>query len=111
VISPKKYELVFERGLGLPVLYFYRKYITFLEKEKGTGDPVPYCVAPDWIRTSTPRKAQALNLLRMPIPPPGLGRYYTLPTSLVNFVAANTGLRYFCGEFLERFSASAQSLR
>jgi hypothetical protein len=24
--------------------------------------------------------AQALNLLRMPIPPPGLARYYTLPT-------------------------------
>ena len=30
-------------------------------------------------RTSTPVRAQALNLLRMPIPPPGLGEeYYSL---------------------------------
>ncbi len=27
--------------------------------------------APEWTRTSTPERAQALNLLRMPIPPPG----------------------------------------
>ena len=40
--------------------------------------------APDWIRTSTPKKAQALNLPRMPIPPPGLDRYYTPLVSLVN---------------------------
>ena len=40
--------------------------------------------APDWIRTSTPKKAQALNLPRMPIPPPGLAKYYTLSTPLVN---------------------------
>ena len=26
-------------------------------------------VAPEWIRTTTPKKAQALNLPRMPIPP------------------------------------------
>ncbi len=28
--------------------------------------------APDWTRTSTPFRAQALNLPRMPIPPQGL---------------------------------------
>jgi hypothetical protein len=28
--------------------------------------------APDWTRTSTPSRAQALNLLRIPIPPQGL---------------------------------------
>lgn len=27
--------------------------------------------APEWTRTTTPVRAQALNLLRMPIPPPG----------------------------------------
>lgn len=40
--------------------------------------------APDWIRTSTPKKAQALNLPRMPIPPPGLANYYTPLAPLVN---------------------------
>jgi hypothetical protein len=35
--------------------------------------------APEWIRTTTPVRAQALNLLRMPIPPPGqVAQYYTL---------------------------------
>jgi hypothetical protein len=28
--------------------------------------------APDWTRTSTPSRAQALNLPRIPIPPQGL---------------------------------------
>jgi hypothetical protein len=30
--------------------------------------------APDWTRTSTPLRAQALNLPRIPIPPQGLAR-------------------------------------
>ncbi len=35
--------------------------------------------APEWTRTTTPVRAQALNLLRMPIPPPGqAAKYYTL---------------------------------
>jgi hypothetical protein len=49
-------------------------------QNKGQSQALPLPVAPDWIRTSTPRKAQALNLPRMPIPPPGLARYYTLTT-------------------------------
>jgi hypothetical protein len=40
--------------------------------------------APDWTRTSTPEKAQALNLPRIPIPPPGLWNHYTLAPLLVN---------------------------
>ncbi len=40
--------------------------------------------APKRSRTSTPSRAQALNLLRMPIPPPGLARYYTHLALLVN---------------------------
>ncbi len=38
--------------------------------------------APDWIRTSTPKKAQALNLPRMPIPPPGLVNIILSPRHL-----------------------------
>jgi hypothetical protein len=49
-------------------------------QNKGQSQALPPYVAPDWIRTSTPGKAQALNLPRMPIPPPGLARYYTATT-------------------------------
>jgi len=39
--------------------------------------------APDWTRTSTPSRAQALNLLRIPIPPQGLYLLlYCLPDDL-----------------------------
>ena len=45
-------------------------------KKNRRRKPVSDCgdgsVAPERTRTSTPCRAQALNLLRMPIPPPGL---------------------------------------
>ena len=41
------------------------------DPQMGRGDA---SVAPERTRTSTPCRAQALNLLRMPIPPPGLAR-------------------------------------
>ena len=42
-------------------------------KEKQDGRVVPLAIqsAPDWTRTSTLLRAQALNLSRIPIPPRG----------------------------------------
>lgn len=44
----------------------------------------PHFYAPDWTRTSTPSRAQALNLLRIPIPPQGL---WTLLYSLGSYLS------------------------
>jgi hypothetical protein len=49
------------------------------DEEAGIG-------APDWTRTSTPSRAQALNLLRIPIPPQGLHLLlYSLPDDLSTY--------------------------
>lgn len=50
--------------------------------------------APDWTRTSTPLRAQALNLPRIPIPPQGLRLLlYSLPGHLSTHQAEGVAKR------------------
>jgi site-specific DNA recombinase len=65
-LQPKPDFLVLFRGAGM------------LQEKEGLVWPSATCgeqvgiSAPDWTRTSTPSRAQALNLPRIPIPPQGL---------------------------------------
>jgi hypothetical protein len=87
------FELLFERIeqrngriVGLTLRPWAQRLFFHITPPAGPGQPPELRgeSAPDWIRTSTPKKAQALNLPRMPIPPPGLGGYYTPHMLLVN---------------------------
>ncbi len=96
VCTPMRVENLRRQGLGHdPAPYLY--YLMKKRPNQGRFEAVIY--APDWTRTSTPLRAQALNLLCIPIPPRGHiiiihpSSRFCQQRSSVNFALGGAGAR------------------